>query len=140
MPSTALETKILDGITTRLTIPQMKKAVYDENVLGDMIILAKSGLRRRLDDNGKHAYDDEHNALYDSVSTKDLIDVQKFLVSRILPPCKDHAEPDEGYAKWQAFTEAHTAPVSELSPDVRRAKADEARRDAIAGVKGGVTE
>lgn len=134
------DTQILartSDFSTRLSIPAMKKQLIKQDVLDDMIKISKTGLRIRVDEFGKQMFDDEHRALFDSVSTKDLIDVQKFLVSRILPPCKEQAEVSTDYSEWQEHIQSVTSPVSDLSPGERDARAAKAKADAIARSGGG---
>lgn len=115
----------------KLSIPEMKKRVLEKDVLDDLLCIAKTGHRRVFEKDDEKGYVEIH----ERVPAKEHIAVLKLLIDKVLPTCRDVTEPDEGYAKWQEFTEAKTSPVSELSPDQRQAQADAARVNAIASAK-----
>ncbi len=127
MPAYAKESQILD-VSIRLTIPQMKKQVFNQDVLSDMITLAKTGLRIRVDKFGQQEFSKDGKPLFEQVSTKDMIECQKFLLNRILPPARETVEVSEDYSRWLTHTELEQSPRADMPP----AQRDEARAKALA--------
>lgn len=133
MPKTdnqPLLTRQID-VSTRLSIPQMKKNLIRLDVFSDMTFIAKTGTRRVL----TQAKDGSERIEIEVVSAKDHIDVLKCLVNKILPNTKETVEVSEDYSRWLTHTELEQSDVRDMPPAQREEAAKQAKAKALEGSK-----